>query len=281
MNIKNVKLLNSNLIPAICLLLFTVLPSMSDAAPESKALEFWSPSDKNSTTIVDHTPWQNLLDTYLDDKHASGINRFNYAKVNTKDLKTLSNYIKQLQQINPHNLNRAEQKAFWINLYNALTVELIIKNYPVKSITKLGKGFFAFGPWDDILINVQGQELTLNNIEHGILRPFFNDERIHYAVNCASISCPNLSATAYTASNTEQLLEQGAKQYINHRRGVSLEEGELKISSIYHWYKEDFGGNDKSLIKHFIHYAEPALAKQLSAYQGDIAHDYDWALNQP
>jgi len=281
MHIKNLKLFKSKLIPAVCLLLYTLLPSVSDAAPENKALEFWSPSDKDSTTIIDHTPWQNLLDTYLDDKHPSGINRFNYAKVNTKDLKTLSNYIKQLQQINPHDLNRAEQKAFWINLYNALTVELIIKNYPVKSITKLGKGFFAFGPWDDILINVQGQELTLNNIEHGILRPFFNDERIHYAVNCASISCPNLSATAYTASNTEQLLEQGAKQYINHRRGVSLEEGELKISSIYHWYKEDFGGNDKSLIKHFIHYAEPALAKQLSIYQGDIEHDYDWALNQP
>lgn len=275
------KLFDSNLICRICLLLFILLPSGSVAAPEKKALEFWSPSNEDSAIIVDHTLWQNLLDTYLDSKHPSGINRFNYAKVNTKDLKTLGSYIKQLQQINPHDLNRAEQKAFWINLYNALTVELIVKNYPVKSITKLGKGFFAFGPWDDVLINIQGQELTLNNIEHGILRPFFNDERIHYAVNCASMSCPNLSATAYTANNTEQLLEQGAKQYINHNRGVSFNEGELKISSIYHWYKEDFGGNDKSLIKHFIHYAESPLAKQLSEYQGDIEHDYDWALNQP
>lgn len=285
MHIKKMKLFdskfNSNLMSAVYLILLTLIPSVSVAAPESKALKFWSSSNEGSTIIVDHSAWQNLLNTYLDSKHPSGINRFNYAMVNKKDLKKLGNYIKQLQQINPLNLNRAEQKAFWINLYNALTVELIIKNYPVQSITKLGKGFFAFGPWDDILIDIQGQELTLNNIEHGILRPFFNDKRIHYAVNCASMSCPNLSASAYTANNTDALLEQGAKQYVNHDRGVNFEEGELIISSIYHWYKEDFGGNDKSLIKHFIHYAEPALAKQLSTYQGDIEHDYDWALNQP
>ena len=281
MHTKNIKLFNSNLISVIYLLLFTLLPSVSTAAPESEAIEFWAPSNEESTIVVDHTAWQNLLNTYLDSKHPSGVNRFNYAAVNKKDLKALGNYIKQLQQINPHDLSRAEQMPYWINLYNALTVELIVKNYPVKSITKLGKGFFAFGPWDDELIEIQGQELTLNDIEHGILRPFFNDERIHYAVNCASIGCPNLAATAYTASNTEQLLEQGAKQYVNHSRGVSFEKGELKISSIYHWYKVDFGGNDKSLIKHFIRYAEPALAKKLSAYQGDIDHDYDWALNQP
>ncbi|MGB1799536.1 MAG: DUF547 domain-containing protein [Gammaproteobacteria bacterium] len=281
MYIKNIKLFNSNLISAICLLLFTLLPSVSVAAPESEAIEFWSPSNENSTIVVDHTAWQNLLDTYLDGKHPSGINRFNYAKVNKKDLKALGNYIKQLQKINPHDLNRAEQMAYWINLYNALTVELIVKNHPVKSITKLGEGFFAFGPWDDVVTNVQGQELTLNDIEHGILRPFFKDERIHYAVNCASMGCPNLAATAYTASNTEQLLEEGAKQYVNHDRGVSFEKGELKVSSIYHWYKVDFGGNDQSLIKHLIRYAEPDLAKKLSAYQGDIDHDYDWALNQP
>lgn len=281
MNINNSWRFYNNLTSITCLLLFTLFSSLTVAAPQNKPLEFWSGSNENSTTIVDHSLWQNILDTYLDSKHPSKVNRFNYAAVTKKDLKSLNSYIRQLQQLNPRDLNRKEQKAFWINLYNAVTVELIVKNYPVKSITKLGKSLFAFGPWDDILMNIQGQELTLNNIEHGILRPFFNDNRIHYAVNCASISCPNLSATAYTSNNTNQLLEQGAKQYINHHRGVSFEDGELKVSSIYHWYKDDFGGNDKSLIKHLIHYAEPDLAKQLSAYQGDVEYDYDWNLNKP
>lgn len=281
MNVIDFRQFKSNLKYAICLLLFTLLSSQAIAAPESKPLVFWAGSNENNKTSVDHTSWQNLLDTYLDSKHPSGINRFNYAAVNTKDKKALSNYIKQLQLLDPRELNRAEQKAFWINLYNAVTVELIVKNYPVKSITKLGKSIFAFGPWDDILINIQDQEMTLNNIEHGILRPFFNDNRIHYAVNCASISCPNLSAKAYTSENTEQLLEQGAKQYVNHSRGVSFEKGELEVSSIYHWYKVDFGGDNKSLIEHLIHYAETDLAKQLSNYQGDVEHDYDWNLNKP
>lgn len=281
MNVKDPKQFNSNIMSAICLLLFTFLSSLAVAAPENKPLTFWSDSNESNKAIVNHTSWQKLLDTYLDSKHPSGINRFNYAAVNTKDQKALSNYIKQLQQLNPRDLNRAEQKAFWINLYNALTVELIVKDYPIKSITKLGKSIFAFGPWDDILIDIQGQELTLNNIEHGILRPFFNDNRIHYGVNCASISCPNLSATAYTSENTDQLLEQGAKQYVNHRRGAIFEKEVLKVSSIYHWYKDDFGGNNKSLIEHLIHYAEADLAKQLSNYQGDIEHDYDWNLNKP
>tara|TARA_R110002111_G_scaffold67104_6_gene109132 strand:- start:62 stop:907 length:846 start_codon:yes stop_codon:yes gene_type:complete len=281
MDINDTGQFKSNFISTISLLLLTLLSSLAIAAPENKPLIFWSGSNEKNTTIVDHTSWQELLDTYLDSKHASGINRFNYAAVNEKDQKVLNNYIKQLQAINPRELNRVEQKAFWINLYNALTVELIVKNYPIKSITKLGKSIFAFGPWDDILITIEGQELTLNNIEHGILRPFFNDNRIHYAVNCASMSCPNLSAIAYTSDNTDQLLEQGARQYVNHSRGVSFQNKKLKVSSIYHWYKDDFGGNNKSLIGHLSHYAEPDLAKRLKNYQGNVEHDYDWKLNKP
>ncbi len=263
------------------LILFFFISSLAVAAPDNTPLEFWSPSDESNTDTIDHAAWQNMLEQYLDDKHPSGINRFNYAGVKSEDRKMLTQYLLQMQQLDPRAYSRAEQKAYWINLYNALTVELILKNYPVKSITKLGESFFSFGPWDDKLADIQGQKLSLNNIEHGILRAYFNDNRIHYAVNCASISCPNLSASAYTSANTEQLLEQGARQYINHPRGVHFEKEKLIVSSIYHWYKDDFGGNKKSLISELIKYAEPTLAKQLRNYNGDIDHDYDWALNQP
>lgn len=281
----NVRLISpykiSTALSTACLMLSVFLSQLAVAAPDNSPLEFWSSSNENNTNTIDHTAWQTLLDAYLDDKHPSGINRFNYGAVVTKDRKVMNNYLQQMQQLDPRDFSRAEQKAYWINLYNALTVELILENYPVKSITKLGKSLFGFGPWDDKLLSIQGQELSLNNIEHGILRPYFADNRIHYAVNCASISCPNLSATAYTATNSNQLLEQAAQQYINHSRGVAFEKDQLKVSSIYHWYKDDFGGNDTSLIVHLIHYADPALAKRLRNYQGDLEHDYDWELNQP
>jgi len=265
--------------------LFTFFSQLSIAAPDSSVQVFWSVSNESSTRIIEHNDWQTLLDIYLDDEHPSGINRFDYAVVSSEDRKKLSHYLQQMQQLNPRTFNQAEQKAYWINLYNALTVEAILKNYPVESITKLGDSIFSFGPWDDKVVNIQGHESSLNDIEHGILRPLFNDNRIHYAVNCASISCPNLSASAYTSTNTHSLLEQAAHQYVNHPRGVTFENEKLNVSSIYHWYKDDFGQSDQALITHLIQYAEPDLEKQLRHYllnpKGGIDNHYNWDLNQP
>lgn len=261
-------------------MLFTTMAQTILAAPATRPLIFWINSNETNTAVIDHTPWQSLLEHYLISNHPSGINRFDYSTVSEGDRKKLRDYLDDMQQLDPRNYNRAEQKAYWINLYNGLTVELILKNYPVVSITKLGESFFSFGPWDDKVANIQGKSLSLNNIEHGILRPLFRDNRIHYAVNCASISCPNLAKEAYTASNSERLLEHGANEYINHPRGVNFEKGTLKVSSIYHWYKVDFGDKDSSLIKHLTKYANPELSQKLSQYQGDIEHDYNWDLNK-
>ena len=125
------------------------------------------------------------------------------------------------------------------------------------------------------------ESLSLNDIEHRILRPIYGDPRIHYAVNCASLGCPNLAGLAYTATNTESLLEAGARAYINHPRGVELANGRLRLSSIYKWFKVDFGGTDERLLVHLRKYAEPELARQLAAYDGRIRYDYDWDLNAP
>jgi hypothetical protein len=270
-----------NIFLVTVLSLLSIFSHMSLAAPDSSIQDFWSKSNESNTNIIEHKAWQAVLDIYLENKHSSGINRFDYAAVNSEDRKKLDDYLQQMQQLDPRVFNRTEQKAYWINLYNALTVELILKSYPVKSITKLGNSLFSFGPWDDKVANIQGHELSLNDIEHGILRPLFQDNRIHYAVNCASLSCPNLSATAYTSANMRSQLEQAAQLYVNHPRGVTFEDGTLKLSSIYEWYKEDFGGNDKALLAHLVHYAEPSLAERLRYYQGNIKYHYSWKLNQP
>jgi len=127
----------------------------------------------------------------------------------------------------------------------------------------------------------EGESLSLNDIEHRILRPIWQDPRIHYAVNCASFSCPNLRGTAFTAGNLEAILDQAARSYVNSRRGVALAGGRLTLSSIYDWYASDFGRNEAEILAHLRQYAKPELASQLAAFKGRINYAYDWSLNEP
>lgn len=122
--------------------------------------------------------------------------------------------------------------------------------------------------------------MSLDDIEHGVMRPTFRDPRVHYAVNCASVGCPNLRPRAWRAASLEADLDDAARAFVNHPRGVSvLADGRLRVSSIYQWFREDFGGNEAGVIAHLRQHAAPPLAAQL-AQAGSIAgHDYDWALN--
>ena len=165
----------------------------------------------------------------------------------------------------------AEQQAYWINLYNALTVQVILDHYPVDSIRDIdiSPGFFADGPWGKKLLVVDGEEVSLDDIEHRILRPIWQDLRIHYAVNCASIGCPNLQPEAFTAENADRLMDEGARAYIGHPRGASVDRGKLTVSSIYKWFKADFGGSDVGVIDHLQQFAEPELKAALAGGPAD------------
>jgi len=213
--------------------------------------------------------------------HPSGINRVRYQDIRSEEQMLLKNYLQSLQGTPISTYNRKEQQAYWINLYNALTVDLILSRFPVASIRdiNISPGLLARGPWGAKLLNVEGEKLSLDDIEHRILRPIWRDNRIHYAVNCASLGCPNLQPAAYTGENTEALLDKGAREFINHNRGVALAGGKLKVSSIYVWFQEDFGGDAEGLMEHWRTYANPALAGALEKYQGGLTHDYDWRLN--
>ena len=264
--------------------LLVVTPSFALAAPSSALLEFWNASDETNAETIDHSAWQNLLTAYLS-SHPSGVNRFDYAalKASDEDRTKLADYLAHLQAHDPRTYARVEQKAYWINFYNALTVQVVVNAYPVDSIRDIHESWIPLsGPWDDVHATVAGQELTLNNIEHGILRPIWRDNRIHYAVNCASYGCPNQSPAVFTAANTEELLDASARAYINHPRGVDFVDGDfLVISSIYDWYVEDFGGNQTSVLAHLIQYAEAGLVARLKEFAGSVDYEYDWNLNQP
>ncbi|MFT7371368.1 MAG: hypothetical protein ACI9T9_000043 [Oleiphilaceae bacterium] len=278
MTMTNTTKLNNGVFLWLFSLLFALFTHSSFAADTKD----WLSSKETNMAVIDHQLWQTLLDKYLISNDPSGVNLFHYKKVSSKDKVTLEKYLTSLQTKDPRAYNKGVQKAYWINLYNALTVQLILDNYPVKSITKLGKKFFSFGPWDDDAAVVSGSALSLNDIEHKILRPIFKDPRIHYAVNCASYSCPNLSDKAYTVANTDRLLTNGAHDYINHHRAVKINGNELLLSSIYDWYLVDFGDSSVSLLKHLKNYAKDELKKKLITFDvnmGDINYHYDWQLN--
>lgn len=253
------------------------------SAPKKALLEAWQGYDNTNKTSVDHRLWQQALDRYLvTDENAQTYVNYSALKkqTETEPRTVVEEYVLSLLAINPLLLNRKEQKAYWFNLYNAATVQLMVKHYPVSSITKVGGGFFSFGPWNDDILTINGQPLSLNDIEHGILRPIYDDPRIHYGVNCASLSCPNLLATAFTADNTEQLLEQAARDYINHSRGVSIDGQNVTLSKIYDWYKEDFKHSTDGVLEHIRQYADEELLVALDQLSRPrFRYTYDWQLN--
>ena len=269
---------------ALCLIFVSLISAamLAGAAQKAEVIPKWDVSDETNTGVIDHALWQALLDAYLKTDHPSGIHRFDYGalKANADDRGKLSAYLKSLAAIDPRSFSRDEQMAYWINLYNALTIFVIVPRYPVDSIKDIKSGIVDFGPWNLELFPLQGEKLTLNQIEHGILRPIWKDPRIHYAVNCASIGCPNLSPEAFRSDNLERLLEQAGVDYINHPRGAQVEDDELVISSIYDWFMEDFGGAHTGVFAHLKQYANPELAEILDNYS-DFDDDYDWNLNAP
>jgi hypothetical protein len=249
------------------------------AAPASELWEKWASHETNSKLTIDHSQWNDLTQRFvLPTKN--GINLLAYSKFEIADKNQLKAYISTLSKTPIRQYNKGEQMAYWINLYNAITVNLILDNYPIASIRDVKSGFFSFGPWDKELITIEGESLSLNDIEHRILRPIWQDARIHYAVNCASIGCPNLQSSAFTAENTETMLDLAAVEFINHPRAAQVKYGKLRVSSIYDWYKADFGGTDASVIDHLRQYAEPSLVEQLSNIESiDNDDHYDWSIN--
>lgn len=235
----------------------------------------WRQFASDTGRVVDHSAWNAFLARCLR-PGVDGVNRVTYAEAAQANPAMLRPYLASLEEIDPAMLAKDEQMAFWINLYNAATVDLILQKPTVKSIRDLGA--LTLGPWDKKIITVNGSRLSLNDVEHGILRPIWNDVRIHYAVNCASIGCPNLAPRAYTAERLEAMLEQAAVDFINHPRGFARIDGKLRASSIYSWYAADWG-TEADILAHARHYARGDAAALLADAVRIDSYDYDWKLN--
>ncbi len=263
------------------------LAAVAGAAPQAELWPRWEAYTAGSDRTVDHDAWAAFLDRYLVTDAPDGVHRVRYGSVTAEDRRALQQYIGMLESVPVSDLDRPEQLAFWTNLYNAVTVELILEHYPVDSIRDINISgpMFNRHPWDAELTEAEGVALTLNEIEHRIMRPIWQDPRIHYVVNCASIGCPNLLEEPFTAENWDTLADRAAREYVNHPRGVDFSGRRPFLSSIYDWYEVDFGDDIAGVIDHVLQYADGERAAQVRAfadggYRGRVRYDYDWALNE-
>ncbi len=225
--------------------------------------------------MIDHSVWNAFLAQYV--RHGvDGINRVAYGQVPAGALQA---DVARLEAVRIDDYARPEQRAYWMDLYNEETVVLVLAHYPVASIRDIDGGLFRHGPWDEKVLTVEGRALSLNDIEHRILRPIWRDPLTHYGLNCASLGCPNLMMTAFTGADVAAMLAANARDYVNNPAHVSVAADGVEVSSIYVWYQADFGGTDQGVIDHLRQYAAPALQARLAGVHAIAGHQYDWDLN--
>ncbi|KTC99307.1 putative Ser/Thr protein kinase [Legionella geestiana] len=240
----------------------------------------WEEHNPLSKAHISHATWQRFLDRRVI-RNEEGITLVDYPHLTKADIMLLQSYLDELSAIPVRNYNRREQLAYWINLYNALTVHTIATRYPVESIEdiNISPGLFSIGPWRAPLVRVEGLTLTLEDIEDRILRPIWNDSRILYALNNATLGAPNLSPRAYQATTLNRDLNKAAREYINSARGVQVADGQLVLSCLYDWYREDFGGNAEGVLHHLVQFANPSLKTWLRTAPNINSYIYNWHLN--
>lgn len=208
-------------------------------------------------------------------KHVLEDGRVNY-KGFIQDSVLLNQYLSTLSNHPPNKTWSAnEDKAFWINAYNAFTIKLIIDHYPVKSIKDLAGSIYKINtPWDIQFIKIGNDTYDLNNIEHAMLRRVYNDPRVHFAVVCASKSCPKLLNEAYVASKLDEQLDQAGRDFLKNAFRNNISSDKASISNIFKWYKGDF--TEEGTLIDFLNKYAPVKIKA----NAEISYiDYDWSLN--
>jgi len=222
-------------------------------------------------TTVDHGIYAGLLKQYVKD------GRVDYRGFKSDETK-LDSYLSVLEKTDSGSLSPDEQFAFYINAYNAWTIRLILTGYPgIESIKDLGSLFQS--PWKKKICRVDGRLLTLDDIEHEILRPRFKDPRVHFAINCASKSCPPLYPEPFSGGKLNQQLDAAAAAFINDPERNRLEGNTLYVSKIFKWFAEDFKDD---IVGFFRKHAQGKLKTDLAKLKSaiDIKYlDYDWSLN--
>ena len=236
------------------------------------ACKSFTNAHSNSKPIT-HELWDALLKKHVTEEGCVNYQGFQNDSVEfSKYIHLLENHIP-----NDSHWKRDEQKAYWINAYNAFTVKLILNNYPVKSIKDIGGKIYRVNTaWAIKWIKLEGNDYSLDNIEHDVLRPIYRDPRIHAAVNCASVSCPKLRNFAFTAEQLDEQLDESMKSFLHDKNKNNLHARPVRLSKLFWWYKKDFLHEDKSVVQ----YINDFITDTIESNHKPQYLDYDWGLNE-
>jgi hypothetical protein len=229
------------------------------------------PAARSGQMPVDHRIYAELLKAFVRD----GVVDYNGLK---QQEERLDRYLDQLAGVTPDQLDAGERFAFYVNAYNAWTLKLILTHYPgIASIKDTAR--FWQSPWKKEIARIDGRLLTLDEIEHDILRARYADPRVHFAVNCASKGCPPLRGEPFTGQDLDRQLDQSTRAFINDPARYRLAGDTLYVSRIFKWFSEDFKDDP---VGFFRQYAEGDLKKALQEGPRELKVkylDYDWSLN--
>jgi hypothetical protein len=234
----------------------------------------YSPSDPKAAFDQTHPRLNRVLGQYVT---ADAQVRYKSLKANRSDLDAYLAEVSSVKLSDFNGWSDAEQLALLINLYNAATLQLIIDHYPVESIKKIG-GVFK-GPWKQPVVKIFGKIITLDTLEHKVLRTQFSEPRVHFAIVCAAKGCPPLRAEAYTAAQLEAQLEDQGHRFLAETKKNSVSGNTIYLSPIFKWFEEDFT-RKKKYVTSFVrdYFPEETAAKIGSGFPVKYT-DYDWSLN--
>jgi hypothetical protein len=260
-------------VPSLCVLVaslmtFPVLAAPSAPRPPMPVRPLITP------VAFDHSAFDKLLKKHVDGKGLVDYKGFK------ADQTAFNHYLNQLSKNPPAaSWSKAEQMAYWINAYNAFTIRLILDHYPVQSIKDIGSKIqipLVTTPWAAKFFSIGGEKMSLDNIEHGILRKKYDDPRIHFALVCASISCPRLRNEAYTPAKLESQLDDQGRDFLNNPAKNKIGNGSAQLSKYFDWYKGDWTKNGQSVVKWVNKYSATKIADNTP-----ISYlDYNWSLNE-
>ncbi len=235
-------------------------------------------ADEEEREGFDHSAFEKVLDQYVED----GWVDYTGLKRNPRDL---LKYLQKLADADLDELKRKERIALYINAYNAFTLKLITEYYPhIDSIKDIPDGFFRRKRWKDERWNIGGRIYSLSQIEHDLLREKYEEPLVHFALNCASIGCPDLRGKPYTAKDLKEQLQAAARAFNASDKGIRLNRRDMTIylSRIYDWYDEDFEEEADSVLEYVARYVAEETARFIRANKRRLRVrylDYNWKLN--
>jgi len=266
-----------------CLIISTLITvsGLAVAAVPMNQIDFWNDSEPSSLIDLDHSAFEDILKKYVASDHPSGISRFNYTAVTQADFAKLNEYLTYLQFMEPRQLSEAEAKAFWINLYNAATLKMVLEAFIDNgSVNKIKARGMPARRWRRDIVTIAQQDMSLEDIMHGVIRPMYKDPRVHYALFFCTLGGPDMPTEVFKGDNNEELLSALETNYLQENRAVRVEGDQLVLSEIFKEYDTDFAGSQRELLD-YLKGKVPEEVSGLIDTATKVRYEYDTTVNAP